>query len=279
MTSTPTTRNRLNLQGTGDNTGSWGTVLNAQVFALLDESLDGVTTVSMNSGNVTLTSANYATDQSRKRTLKLTQSGTPTSYQVTVPAVEKFYIVHNTASAAQTITAGGVGVSIPALAMTFVYCDGTDCFAPTAVVNQVVGAIVDYGGSTAPSGWLLCGGQLVSRTTYSALFQVLGTSFGTGDGSTTFAIPDCRGRVAAGKDDMGGSSASRLSGPAFTTGNSVTLGGTVGAWFGSLRAAFGIGTPNTINALNSSSGTGYYAATVDALPPTIIFNKIIYAGV
>lgn len=72
------------------------------------------------------------------------------------------------------------------------------------------GMIFDYAGSTAPTGYLLCYGQDVSRTTYAALFAVLSTTFGVGDGSTTFTLPDYRGRVAAGKDDMGGSSANRL---------------------------------------------------------------------
>jgi microcystin-dependent protein len=75
-----------------------------------------------------------------------------------------------------------------------------------------VGVVVPYAGATAPDGWLLCYGQAVSRTTYSALFTALSTVHGTGDGSTTFNLPDLRGRVAAGQDDMGGSSANRLTG-------------------------------------------------------------------
>lgn len=50
----------------------------------------------------------------------------------------------------------------------------------------------------APAGWLLCDGRAVSRSTYSALFAAIGTSFGAGDGSTTFALPDCRGRSLIG---------------------------------------------------------------------------------
>jgi microcystin-dependent protein len=73
-----------------------------------------------------------------------------------------------------------------------------------------VGMIIDFAGTVAPTGWLLCYGQAVSRSTFSGLFTVLGVVFGAGDGSTTFNLPDCRGRVAAGKDDMGGSSADRL---------------------------------------------------------------------
>ena len=90
------------------------------------------------------------------------------------------------------------------------------------------GMLVPYAGASAPSGWLLCYGQAVSRTTYSALFSALGTTYGSGDGSTTFNVPDLRGRVIAGQDDMGGSSANRLTGQSGGL-NGDTLGGTGGA--------------------------------------------------
>lgn len=80
-----------------------------------------------------------------------------------------------------------------------------------------------FAGTTAPSGWLLCYGQAVSRTTYANLFAVIGTTYGAGDGSTTFNLPDLRGRVTAGKDDMGGTAASRL-----TTGGAGLDGTTLG---------------------------------------------------
>jgi microcystin-dependent protein len=67
-----------------------------------------------------------------------------------------------------------------------------------------------YWGSIAPTGWLLCYGQPVSRTTFAALFSAIGTAFGAGDGSTTFNIPDTRGRVIGGADNMGGIAANRL---------------------------------------------------------------------
>jgi microcystin-dependent protein len=63
------------------------------------------------------------------------------------------------------------------------------------------------------------------------LFAVLGTTYGSGDGSTTFGLPDLRGRVVAGQDDMGGTSANRLTNPAATTGgiDGDVLGGTGGS--------------------------------------------------
>ena len=60
------------------------------------------------------------------------------------------------------------------------------------------GAIHAYGGASAPSGYLLCNGAAVSRTTYAALFSAIGTNYGVGDGSTTFNVPNLQGRVPVG---------------------------------------------------------------------------------
>lgn len=83
-------------------------------------------------------------------------------------------------------------------------------FADVAASAFSSGMLMPYAGATAPTGWLLCYGQAISRTTYADLYSVIGTTYGVGDGSTTFNIPDLRGRVIAGKDDMGGTSADRL---------------------------------------------------------------------
>lgn len=63
------------------------------------------------------------------------------------------------------------------------------------------GVISAYGGSSAPTGYLLCDGTAVSRTTYSALFAVIGTTYGAGDTTTTFNLPNLKGRVAVGRDN------------------------------------------------------------------------------
>lgn len=60
------------------------------------------------------------------------------------------------------------------------------------------GMIVEYGFTAAPAGWLLCDGSAVSRTTYSGLFAIIGAAFGGGDGTTTFNVPDLRGRTPVG---------------------------------------------------------------------------------
>jgi microcystin-dependent protein len=77
-----------------------------------------------------------------------------------------------------------------------------------------IGASIDYWGATAPnSSFVLAYGQAISRTTYSSLFAIFSTTYGSGDGSTTFNIPDLRGRVVAGADAMGGVAAGRLTDP------------------------------------------------------------------
>lgn len=85
---------------------------------------------------------------------------------------------------------------------------GTLSFSP--ITSFISGMVMPYAGSTAPTDWLFCYGQAISRTTYSGLFTAIGTTYGAGDGVNTFNLPDLRGRVVAGKDDMGGTSADRL---------------------------------------------------------------------
>ena len=153
------------------------------------------------------------------------------------------------------------------------------------------GSIMPYAGaSPAPTGYLLCNDTPISRTTYSALFALIGTTYGSGDGSTTFNIPDLRGRVIAGQDDMGGSSANRLTGLAGGV-DGDTLGGTGGSETHTLLAAemqHTNSTPTTTHNVDGGSGavtapsaatTGNIAAVNASahnnVQPTIILNYII----
>ena len=92
----------------------------------------------------------------------------------------------------------------------------------------IAGMLMPFAGASAPSGWLMAYGQAVSRTTYADLFSAIGTTYGSGDGSSTFNLPDLRGRVIAGQDDMGGSSANRLTDQSGGL-NGDTLGASGGA--------------------------------------------------
>lgn len=85
-----------------------------------------------------------------------------------------------------------------------------------------VGTIIAFAGDTAPAGWLLCNGQTVSRTTYSTLYQsIVGNRFGQGDNSTTFNVPDLRGRFLRGRDGGATRDEDRASRSAMNTGGAT----------------------------------------------------------
>jgi Phage Tail Collar Domain len=68
-----------------------------------------------------------------------------------------------------------------------------------ATVGYVpVGALMPFGTSAPPVGWLVCNGEAINRTDYAALFSIIGTTFGSGDGNITFNLPDMRGRTIVG---------------------------------------------------------------------------------
>jgi microcystin-dependent protein len=121
--------------------------------------------------------------------------------------------------------------------------------------NVPLGGMLPFIATTAPnSSFVFPFGQAISRATYSALFALISTSFGSGDGSTTFGLPDFRGRVIAGKDDMGGSAASRL-----TNAGSGIVGTTIGATGGAetqtlLTANLPPYAPSGTNSSTTSSG-------------------------
>lgn len=177
-----------------------------------------------------------------------------------------------------------------------------------------LGTSIDYWGTTAPSShFVLAYGQAISRTTYATLFSLFSTTYGTGDGSTTFNIPDLRGRVVAGLDNMGGSAASRLTDatsgfgdslgeaggaqsrtlvtanlPPYTPSGSVSTsisgqsGKTVGSSFGTVQSGNTVtavlgGEFMNLSASSSFTGTaqGGTSTPVVTVQPTIVANKLL----
>lgn len=168
--------------------------------------------------------------------------------------------------------------------------------------------------SAVPAQWYLCYGQPVARATFSAAFAVLGTSWGAGDGNTTFNLPDMRGRIAIGIDNMGGIAANRITSgvcgiPGTTLGGSggsqnsqsdtltavttltdpghdhtlahalATFGsGSTNAWIG------GSANPSTTNAATtgitaSTTVTSSLTGSSQNVQPGAMLNVIIYLGV
>lgn len=124
-----------------------------------------------------------------------------------------------------------VGDFFPGDLLTVVW-DGANwrLLAPAQPSLVPVGAVLPYTGGGAPSRYLWPDGRNVSRTTYpalNALYAASGYPFGAGNGSTTFGLPDLRGRVLAGRDDLGGVDAARITGVLGTI--AWTLGGVGGS--------------------------------------------------
>tara|TARA_A100000171_G_scaffold9557_1_gene7005 strand:+ start:1458 stop:2645 length:1188 start_codon:yes stop_codon:yes gene_type:complete len=149
---------------------------------------------------------------------------------------------------------GNVFVSSKVCASAF-HGDGSNL---TGITTFPTGGVIPFAGTSAgtPTGFLLCHGQAVSRSTYSGLFSVITSIYGDGDGSSTFNIPDLRGRVVAGQDDMGGTSANRLTGQ--TGGvDGDTLGGSGGAETHTLtEAQLASHTHQALNPLTGSGDSG-----------------------
>lgn len=113
----------FNKQGDGDNANTWGDVLNAQVFDLIDEAIRGVYAFSL-SGAVTLDATNYVSNQARRAILNVTGG---TGGTVTVPDISKLYVVVNGASGDVTIKGSGTGCAVKAGEVCQVVNDGSVC--------------------------------------------------------------------------------------------------------------------------------------------------------
>ena len=119
--------------------------------------------------------------------------------------------------------AGGVMVAFTPYEMTFI--TSSNCWVLRQITGQPlivpIGAMLDWTGGPPPnSNFVMPFGQAISRTTYATYFSLVSTTYGSGDGSTTFNVPDVRGRVVAGIDNMGGFAAGRI-------GTLATDGGTI----------------------------------------------------
>lgn len=136
---------------------------------------------------------------------------------VTVPAATaQAWIVRNSTTGNYTVTfqaSGGTGVPVPAGASLVLFSDGVNIVDLVSSAGSTeAGQISYFARTTPPPGYLKANGAAVSRITYAALFSAIGTTFGAGDGSATFNLPDLRAEFVRGWDDGRGVDASRAFG-------------------------------------------------------------------
>lgn len=223
MSTTYSTSLKLALIGNGEQSGIWGTTTNTNLGTLLEQAIAGVQTITMSNADYTLSSLNGVADEARNAVL-VVQGANSAVRKIVAPLVEKFYTVSNQTSGGYAVTIGGstgLTVSIPNGFTGQVYCDGSNFYsAMTSSAGNynvtgdlvVAGSITAQGTSnivpagsllmwstgSAPAGYLLCNGDAVSRSTYATLFSVVGTTFGAGNGSTTFNLPNYTNRMPYG---------------------------------------------------------------------------------
>ena len=128
------------------------------------------------------------------------------------------------------------------------------------------GTILPFGGSSVPGNFLICDGTNVSRTTYARLFAVIGTAYGTGDGSSTFGLPDLQDRVPLGKgsnnNTLGTETGSVAGSSVITNATSNTGTGNTGT------GNTGTGTTGTGTTGTGTTGTGTSGSTTNSLSKT-----------
>ncbi|CCK03347.1 phage tail protein [Cronobacter sakazakii] len=159
----------------------------------------GITQITMTTGSVVMSSLQAAKD-------RIIISGTLTAnVNLIFPAWIKSWVVHNNCTGNFTVTcrtASGSGVVVIPGLVSRIFCDGVNISDETYNPNNdMVGMVAAFAANAAPTGWLAANGGLISRVTYARLFSRIGTTFGAGDGSTTFALPDMRGEFVRGWDN------------------------------------------------------------------------------
>lgn len=193
---------------------TWDTPLYAN-WQTLEAAVSGTTTITLSNSNVVLvvptypTNANPPSVTNSAQNLRLLLNGAlANNVTIFIPStVGGFWIVDNQTTGTATVTikttaSGSTGIVARRGYASILYSDGTninyadmgsirdgiDLYVPSSVP---VGAVMPFAGSTVPnSNWLACNGSAVSRTTYASLFAYIGTTYGTGDGASTFNVPN-----------------------------------------------------------------------------------------
>lgn len=244
MASTYSSRLRLELIGTGEQSGIWGDTTNTNLGTLIDEAVAGVSAITMTDANYTLTSSDGATDQARKAVLVL--SGTLSATRnVICPSSQKVYVVKNSTTGGQSIvikTSAGTGITVPNGGTAFVYCDGTNVLAAhdafstlTTTGNATVGGTLGVTGATSVAGLTTTGNVGVKQASPGSELDVKGTLRLSGStsgyvglapaataGSTTYTLPSADGSSGQFLSTNGTGTLSWASGISLSTAQTFT---------------------------------------------------------
>lgn len=132
---------RLELIGTGEQSGTWGNTTNVNLGDLLEQAITGVQAITMLDANYTLTALNGSSDESRNAVIEMTSLvALSATRNVIIPEENKLYTVKNSTLGGQSIvvkTSAGVGYTVPNGKTVSIYCDGTDCFQSSDYFNDV----------------------------------------------------------------------------------------------------------------------------------------------
>lgn len=286
MASTYSTSLKIQLMGNGEDSGTWGSITNTN-WNLMEQAVAGVQTITMSNANYTLSDLNGVSDEARNMVLVVTGTNSAI-YQVIAPLAPKFYVITNSTVGGYAITIGGSSgavITVPSGTTVQVYCDGTNFFSAqtssagnfnvngnlnvVGTFNYVPAGVIQMWPTTsAPAGFLLCAGAAISRTTYAALFAVIGTTFGVGDGSTTFNLPNYVNRMPYGASIgvTGGSADAIVVAHTHTGGTSTvdinhTHNGTTGGQ-----------SESHYHNMNSSTGSGWFGQSTGGGAPQAGFT-------
>lgn len=213
-------------------------------------------------------------------------------YNVTTANVTASNVETTTMTTGNILAAGGAFTGVVTAPTAPNGTNTTQVATTEFVFNNALpsGCLMMWTTASAPTGWLLCQGQAVSRSIYSALFAAIGTTFGSGDGSTTFNLPDYRDRMPVGAGSLYSIGSTGGNKDAIVVAHSHTLsGGSVGGTFvtgvstsSSTFQSFGstavtnvstsTGSPTYTNPTVQSAGS---SGTNANMPPYLGINFII----